>query len=191
MIDGIVLAAGFSRRIVRFKPAIELLGVSILERCIRNMLPVCDRIVVVIGYQYDKIGDITCDIPNVTLTRNESFKTGMFSSVQCGVREVRGERFFIIPGDQPVVKTETFRRLLSVNGDIIIPRYNGKKGHPVLIDNRLIPEILAMSPTGTLRDFIHAKPCTIIDVEDPGIGMDIDTRDDLKRIDHYIREEMN
>jgi molybdenum cofactor cytidylyltransferase len=189
-VDGVVLAAGFSQRAGRFKPILDLLGVPVLERCIRNMSPVCDYIIVVGGHRIEEIVKITRHLPKVTVVKNEFFEQGMFSSVQCGIRSVKGDRFFIIPGDQPVVKTETFIQLMSVDGEIVIPRYNGKKGHPVLFDSRLIPEILALSPTAILRDFIHSKTSAVVDVEDPGIGMDIDTNEDFKRVERYIQEKM-
>ncbi|RKY58800.1 MAG: nucleotidyltransferase family protein [Candidatus Neomarinimicrobiota bacterium] len=189
-IDGVVLAAGYSKRVGQFKPALLLDGKPILERCIENMQPVCDRIIVVGGYKIREIAGLIQHLPDITLVENKNFEDGMFSSVQCGIREVTGDRFFLIPGDQPVIKTETFQRLLDDLGDIVIPRYKGKKGHPALIAGRFIPEILAMPPTATLRDFIHSKENVIVDVDDPGIGLDVDTIEDLKKIERYIKGEM-
>ena len=189
-VDGVVLAAGYSKRVGQFKPALLLDGKPILERCIENMQPVCDRIIVVGGYKIREIAGLIQHLPDITLVENKNFEDGMFSSVQCGIREVTSDRFFLIPGDQPVVRTETFQRLLDDLGDIVIPRYKGKKGHPALIAGRFIPEILAMPPTATLRDFIHSKENVIVDVDDPGIGLDVDTIEDLKKIERYIKGEM-
>jgi len=131
-VDAVILAAGYSSRVGDFKPALNLYGKSILQRCIESMSDFCENIIVVGGHQYDVICDIVRDIPKVKTVKNEHFKLGMFSSVRSGIKEVTSNRFFIIPGDQPVVKKETFKELLDHEGDIIIPRYKGKKGHPVL-----------------------------------------------------------
>lgn len=189
-IDGVVLAAGFSERAGQFKPALDLGGKPLLVRCIESMADVCERIFVVAGFNYAKINELVKNLPNVQTVKNDNFELGMFSSVRRGVREVRGGRFFIIPGDQPVVKPATFRKIADVEAEVVVPRYNGKKGHPVLIESRLIPEILAMPDTAILRNFIHSKAAAIVDVNDPGIGMDVDTLDDYERVKTYFEEEM-
>lgn len=189
-VDGIILAAGFSNRTGQFKPMLDLGGKPILERCINSMAPVCNRIVVVGGYNFDKIKELVCQLPSVTIVKNEVFELGMFSSVQCGIREIKEERFFIIPGDQPLVQIATYQKMLAVDADIVVPRYKGKKGHPVLFRHHLIKEILAMPDTAILRDFIHSKEVTIVDVDDPGIGMDVDTLADYEKIKTYFDEEM-
>jgi len=189
-IDGVILAAGFSERAGQFKPALDLGGKPLLVRCVESMTDVCDRIIVVAGFNFDRITELIGHLAKVSVVINEKYELGMFSSVQCGIHEVTGKRFFIIPGDQPVVKTDTFRQLLAVDDDIVIPRYNGKKGHPVLFKSHLIPEILAMSDTAILRDFIHSNEAIIIDVDDPGIGMDVDSLQDYEKVKAYYQKEM-
>ncbi|MBN2602399.1 MAG: nucleotidyltransferase family protein [Candidatus Marinimicrobia bacterium] len=189
-IDGVILAAGYSERMGLFKPALDIAGKPLLIRCIDSMAAISDRIIVVGGFNSEKIIELVNQTPKVVIVKNEYFQQGMFSSVRRGIREVQGDRFFIIPGDQPAVKTETYQKLLAEKGDIVIPRYNGKKGHPVLFNSQLIPEILIMPDTVTLRDFIHSKKATILDVDDPGIGLDVDTLADYEKIKLYFTEEM-
>jgi len=189
-IDGVILAAGFSERAGQFKPALDLAGKPILVRSIESMTDVCDRVVLVAGFNFDRIIELVDDLPNVSVVKNDNFELGMFSSVRCGIREVTANRFFILPGDQPVVKPATFRQIAGIDADIIVPRFNGKKGHPVLFDSRLIPEILAMPDTAILRDFIHTKETYILDVDDPGIGMDVDTMEDYQKIQTHFTGEM-
>jgi len=189
-VDGVILAAGFSERTGQFKPMLDLGGKPILERCIDSMTPVCNRIFIVGGYNFDKIKELACHLPNVTIVKNDVFELGMFSSVKTGIREIKAERFFIIPGDQPLVHIATYQKMLAVDTDIVIPRYKGKKGHPVLFRRHLIEEIIAMPDTAILRDFIHSKKVTIVDVDDPGIGMDVDSLEDYEIVKTYFKEEM-
>ena len=189
-VDGVILAAGFSRRMGQFKPALPIKDKPLLERCIENMQPVCNRIIVVGGYNFLKTAELTQPLSGVTLVKNEHFEKGMFSSVQSGIRAVNAGRFFLLPGDQPAVKTKTFREMLAIEGDIVVPRYRGKKGHPVLFAAHLAPDILALPETAILRDFIHSRAATIVDVDDPGIGMDIDSMQDYLVIKQYFIENM-
>jgi len=153
------------------------------------MTSVCNRIIVVGGYNYDKIKEIVADIPNVEFCHNKNYEMGMFTSVKRGIHEIKTERFFIIPGDQPLVQAETYQKMLAVDADIVIPRYKGKKGHPVLFQSHLIEEILAMPDEACLRDFIHSKNAVCIDLDDWGILLDVDNPADYKTVKKYFEKE--
>ncbi len=188
-VDGIILSAGYSERAGNFKPALDLCGKPILLRTIESMLELCENIIVVGGHKFEKLSAIITETPKVKLIKNEKFELGMFSSVRAGIKHVRSDYFFIIPGDQPVVKITTFQALLNHANDIVIPRYKGKKGHPVLFDAKLIPEILSWPDTEILRNYIHSKEkVEIIDVDDAGIGLDVDTAEDHENIKKYYKK---
>jgi molybdenum cofactor cytidylyltransferase len=187
--EGVILAAGFSERAGQFKMTLPLGDRTILEMCIKGMISVCDRTIVVGGYNYDKIKEIVADIPDVEFCYNKNFEMGMFTSVKRGIREIKAGRFFIIPGDQPLVKPDTYRMLLAVDADIVIPRYKSKKGHPVLFQSHLIEEILAMPDEAILRDFIHSKNAVCIDLDDRGILLDVDNPADYKTVIEYFKKE--
>ncbi|MCD6233956.1 MAG: nucleotidyltransferase family protein [Candidatus Marinimicrobia bacterium] len=188
MIEGVILAAGFSQRAEAFKPALLLNGKPLIRHCIDSMRSVCDRIIIVGGHAFETLRDLCVGDSDLLLVFNEKYELGMFSSVQCGLRAVKGEKFFLVPGDQPVVKPDTFRQMLKAEGTLIVPRYKGKKGHPVLFTSSHIPGILSLPENSILRDYIHSRDVTLLDVDDPGIGMDVDNPDDLKKIQTYIRE---
>lgn len=187
-VDAVILAAGYSSRVGDFKPAMDLFGKSILQRCIESMSDFCEHMIVVGGHQVEIIRELTKELPKVKVVKNEHFDLGMFSSVRRGIQEVSSDRFFIIPGDQPVVKKETFKFLLEADGDIVIPRYKGKKGHPALFDSKLATEILSWDNTEILRNYIHSKEkVLIVDVDDAGIGLDVDTLEDYEKIKTYYK----
>jgi molybdenum cofactor cytidylyltransferase len=58
----------------------------------------------------------------------------------------------------------------------------GKKGHPVLFRDTVIPEILALPDDAILRDYIQAKGFTTIEVKDNGILLDLDTPEDYETL---------
>ena len=188
-VDGVILAAGYSSRAGDFKPGLDLCGKSILQRTVESMSDLCENIIVVGGHQYDVICDIVKDMPKVKTVKNEHVELGMFFSVKTGIKAVESNRFFIIPGDQPLVKTETFKTLLEHHDDIVIPRYNGKKGHPALFNSELISEVLSWADTEILRNYIHSKSQVgIVDIDDPGIGLDVDTAEDHEKIIKYYKD---
>ncbi len=187
-VDGVILAAGYSSRAGDFKPGLDLCGKTILQRTIDSMSEFCEHIIVVGGHQFDVIHDIVSGIPKVKVVKNTHVELGMFYSVKTGIAEVSSERFFVIPGDQPVVSSKTYKTLIGYNVDIVIPRYLGKKGHPVLFNSKLIPEILMWDDSEILRNYIHSKEqVKLVDVNDPGIGLDVDTSEDYQKIKAYYK----
>lgn len=188
-VDGIILSAGFSERAMDFKPALDIFGKPLLVRTIESMFHLCEKIIVVGGHNFSKLSEVVQGIPKIQLINNDRFELGMFSSVRAGIQHVESNHFFIIPGDQPVVKTETFKLMLEYNDNIVIPRYKGKKGHPVLFNSSLVNEILEYPDTEILRNYIHSKEVKIIDVDDPGIGMDVDTPEDYQQVLKYYEEK--
>ncbi|MEA2077409.1 MAG: nucleotidyltransferase family protein [Candidatus Marinimicrobia bacterium] len=188
-VDGVILAAGYSKRTGDFKPGLDLCGKPILIRTIESMFELCEKIIVVAGHKYENIYSLVSGIPKLKVVKNEHFELGMFSSVRIGLKEVQSNRFFILPGDQPAVRTQTFQTLLDIEDDIVIPRYKGKKGHPALFNSRLIPEILSWPDSEILRNYIHSKnKVKIIDIDDPGIGLDVDTAEDHEKIIKYYKD---
>ena len=87
----------------------------------------------------------------------------MFSSVLRGVKET-SEDFFLIPGDCPFVKKETYLSLLKGKEDIRVPSYKGEDGHPIYISKRYKNELLSTSLDCNLKLFRDSKKYEIIDV---------------------------
>ena len=57
-----------------------------------------------------------------------------------------------------------------------MPRFDGRRGHPIWFSRELIPEFLALPETGAARDVVrgHAAETQFLDMDDPGILADID-----------------
>jgi molybdenum cofactor cytidylyltransferase len=188
-VEGVVLAAGLSTRSGQFKMTLPLGPKTVLEHAIESMSPFVERVIVVTGWQAERLRALLAGRADVTLVHNERFREGMFSSVCAGVAQVRAGRFFLLPGDQPLVPAEVYARLLSVDGTVVLPTYGGKKGHPVLLDRSLVPEILAQPAGTTLRDVIHRAGYTAIEVGEEGILIDLDTAEDYAAILDRVRAQ--
>lgn len=181
-IEGIILAAGLSTRAGTNKLILDIHGVPVIERCLLSMYDYCSRIIVVGGHKVDDIYSITKKYPKIDLAYNQDYLSGMFGSVQTGLRFLEGDRFFLTPGDYPMINKTTYEEMLKINDDIVIPMHNGKKGHPVLMNTSLVDEIINDSNINSLRDYIGKKGSTTLNVIDPGILIDVDTIEDYHNI---------
>lgn len=179
--EGIILAAGYSSRAGVNKLLLDLRGRSVLERCIESMSPFCTRIIIVGGHRIEELQAVLTTSSCLEIVFNPSFSQGMFSSVQKGISQVREEKFFLCPGDYPLIKKQTYMELLSAQGPIAVPTYQGRPGHPVLIAGSFIRDILG-GGYSCLRDFIKVNNPQFIDTMDPGIHIDIDTLEDYQNI---------
>lgn len=186
-VDGVLLAAGRSSRAGTFKMEALLGGKPLLEWSLETLAAVCERIIVVTGFAAEKVRRLAAGRPGVEVVVNEDYALGMLSSIQTGIRLVRAPRFFLLPGDMPMVKTEVYRQLLPCGAEIAVPAHRGRRGHPVLISSRLIPEILAEPAVSSLGRFIALRTAETIDVDDPGILADLDDQADMKKMDALLR----
>lgn len=182
MTEAVVLAAGKSTRTSWYKMTLPLGHKHIIDHTTDALLQVCNRVIVVTGHNAHECKQALQHKQGVDLVHNPDYEKGMFSSIQRGVSALKGDTFFVLPGDQPLIMPDTLRQLLAAYGTIINPAYRGKKGHPVLFRNNSRKGILDMPSNAILRDFIHNRKSEVIEVNDPGILLDIDTDADYERI---------
>lgn len=180
-VEGIVLAAGFSSRAGTNKLLLDWEGKSILERCLESMSQVCSRIIIVGGYRVKELEASLKPAPHLEVVFNQDFTEGMFSSVKKGIEQIREERFFLCPGDYPLIKKQTYIDLIAEEDDIIIPTYQGRSGHPVLISSCHI-QTIRYGGFCCLRDFVKSSNPSFLEVSDQGILMDVDTMQDYERL---------
>jgi molybdenum cofactor cytidylyltransferase len=144
-------------------------------------------ITVVLGHRADSIASLM-EGRGVRLAVNDRYDEGMFSSIQTGVAKIsRTQRaFFLLPVDIPLVTPETLAALISAfrEGEIDVcrPCFRGRHGHPPLISTALIPAIVDFERPGGLRALLAQYTTRTADVavDDPGILLDLDTRDDYE-----------
>ena len=186
----VVTAAGSAERFGGKKLLAPVNGEPLLDHTIRSLLDggVTEVIVVVSA---DARRELARDVSamndaHVRVLENADPSRGMFSSIQIGVAEATGDALLVLPGDMPFVRPETVRAVIAKYRErpaIVSPRYNGKRGHPVVMPLSLRDEIAATAPTANLHDVIHHHQDERVDleVEDAGVNRDVDTRADLER----------
>jgi molybdenum cofactor cytidylyltransferase len=179
-VEAVILAGGYSSRARAFKMELLLNGKAILQHVIEVFLPICKRIIVVCGYQQERVVALTEKYgEQVEVVYNEDYPKGMFSSVKKGIKQVNSPRFFLTPGDYPLISLQICKSLLEHRGDFVKPSYQHKGGHPILLPYSCIDEILGESDNSNLKDYLQRQIIHYVEVEEEGVLIDVDTREDL------------
>ncbi len=186
MIEGVILAAGRSRRASVFKPAHVHRGRPLLQHAVDRMLPWCERVLVVAGHRLGEVAALVAGVPRVELLINPDPDSAMFASVRIAASALSAgaDGFFVLPADCPLVDAEVYDSLLDtfVAHDMarpVIPEHAGRGGHPVLLPAAARIAILDAFPQVTLRDVLQDLHAMRLPVTDPAVLMDLDTPDDL------------
>ncbi len=181
MTQAIILAGGFSSRAGMNKMTLPFRGKPLIGHAVACVAPFVDQIIVVTGRYHDDIVEVLSAYPNVTFVRNPLFEKGMFDSIKCGVGAASGD-MLILPGDMPLIRPETVDALLRGTGDIRVPAYRKQTGHPIFLAARLRTRLLAADDSDDLRRFRDRIGCTVVQTDDPGILVDIDSIDDYRKL---------
>jgi CTP:molybdopterin cytidylyltransferase MocA len=190
-VNGLILAAGLSSRMGDFKPLMPFKGKTIIESTIDSMLTAgVNQIVVVLGYRGKDIESVLHKHygTEIISTYNSHYETtDMLSSIKCGLKAMPDcTSFFLLPGDMPFVKKDTFLKLFNAKPpgipSIVFPTLTGHRKHPPLIDSYFLNTILQFQEEGGLRMlWNHLKDSIIyVPVEDEGVWIDLDTRKDYE-----------
>ncbi|WP_431025409.1 nucleotidyltransferase family protein [Halomonas sp. H5] len=100
--------------------------------------------------------------------------------------DLEAEALAVVLGDMPGVAATTYAGLVgaAASGRIVRPGYHGRPGHPVLFGRDFWPALARLAGPKGARDVIaahHSALCRI-EVDDPGIRIDVDRPEDLARL---------
>jgi CTP:molybdopterin cytidylyltransferase MocA/HD superfamily phosphohydrolase YqeK len=125
-------------------------------------------------------------------------KTDMHKSIQLGLRALlestrQIDAAFILPGDMPGISPKTFTALIQkwqkAKPPVLVPKYRGSRGHPLLISNACFECILdATENVGGLQESLKGFEWQEHEVDDPGIMLGANTPEDLSQLDSYLRK---
>ena len=187
MISAVLLAAGKSERMGKFKQLLPIGSKTFVETCVDNLLASrADEVIVVTGYNQAAVSEVLAGRP-VRIVNNPDFESGMASSIKRGVDEVAAaaRAFMIALADQPLIGPDVLNQIISQYEDsaslILIPTYLGRRGHPILLDSSLKGEVLSMDPHVGLRQVTHKHEHQIVylEVGTSSVLTDFDLPEDL------------
>jgi len=179
----IVLAAGFSSRMVEFKPLLPLAGAMALERSIGLFRAASiAEVIVVLGHRADELQSLV-ERSGARAIVNKQFEQGMYSSIVTGCRALPAwvEAAFVLPADTPLVRPATIRQLAESwalrRAGILYPVFDGHRGHPPLIVRAILDEVARGQVEGPLNSVLalHESDAVNLQVADQCIHRDMDT----------------
>lgn len=165
----------------RPKAFLPFRGGTFLSRIVDTLAPYCSPVIAVFGFDAERL--MAFAPGGVLAVENPDYERGMLTSLQAGLRAVPADSdavmFTLV--DHPAIAASTVNALISralnqSDASIVIPRFAGKRGHPVLIRGSIMAEFLNEPITSKVRDVIdrHVAEIVYLDVDDPGISDDID-----------------
>jgi molybdenum cofactor cytidylyltransferase len=191
-ISALLLAAGMGERMGGAKQLLSLGEQRMVEASLHNLLASrVDEIVVVLGFAADEIRPFVQGKERVRVTVNPRFREGMSTSIHEGVQGVdsRARGILIALADQPFIPPEVIDQLIErfATGEkgIVLPVYEGKRGHPVILRREAYePELLALQGDVGAREIVQNHPEDVLEVEvaSPGVVVDIDEPEDYQRV---------
>ena len=194
-IGALVVAAGMSKRMGDFKPMLNIGSISVAQRVVATLSQAgVSKLVMVTGYNAT-ILERHLSGNGIIFIRNENYEnTQMFDSVKIGLEYLydKCDKVLFTPVDVPLFTAKTVKAILDSGGDLACPMCEGKQGHPILIANRLIPEILNDCGEQGLKGAMDrcSTPLVRIDVDDYGTVHDADTPEDFSALVEYHNSQL-
>ena len=188
-LDGILLAAGESRRMGYPKALLTVDGQTFIEKISATMLAVVPRLVVLLGAHADRIRRAIPRDDRIVIVENPNYSRGQLSSLKIGLDAVQSDAAGAIVhlGDHPMVRVESFRAVVDsyerTRQPIVVARSSGQRGHPVIFDRSIFFELQTAPEGEGARHVVnaHASRVEYVDLDDPGVNLDLDTPADLAR----------
>jgi molybdenum cofactor cytidylyltransferase len=195
-VSGLLIAAGLSSRMGKPKALLLQHDLPFAIVILKKMILVCDNIVVVLGHSAEKIKkELQVFINNseelkssIKFVTNEQFKKGMFSSLKCGLNEVKNSEWllyhFVDQPGLPKIFYQEFTNQIDNEHDWIQPAYKNEKGHPLLLHKSIFNSILELPDDSSLKEISKNSSVRkkLWDCNHKEILQDIDYPSDLKQL---------
>lgn len=188
-IGGLVLAAGESARMGQDKALLRYRGRTFLETIVSKLGQAgIRRIAVVLGHHAEAIRQ-AADLSAVEVVTNRDYRRGQTSSLLVGLAALQKstddasetlDGVVLCLVDHPAFKPATVTALLTAfartQAPVVVPVFEGRRGHPVLIARALFESLRALGPDQGANNVICAwrEGTEQVEVADPGILVDVD-----------------
>ncbi len=194
-----ILAAGYSSRMDDFKPLVLYDQKPFIEHIINKLAAVCDEILIVTGFNRYVLEDSVKAIYNgrpilkkIDFVHNKDFAKGMFSSVQVGLKELfpemqKDDYVMLHLIDQPHIPEAVYEKLVlearSSTRKVILPSYEKKAGHPIMLSKSVVEKIIDTPVSDNLRNILRNfhDEISYIEILDESIVQDVNTQEERER----------
>lgn len=191
MIAATILAAGASSRMGQPKALLMFRGRTFLESVLDASRAVgVKHPIVVLGDDADKILAKN-ELHGVKVIRNEEITAGPIGSIRAAIHQVIDhpvDAMLVWPVDMPHVAISTVELLIdrfrSSHRPIVVPVFDGRRGHPVLFGRAVFQELLEVPDGEGAHSVVRADPSRVeeVIVEDSAVVEDLNTPEDYQAL---------
>lgn len=190
MLAALILSAGASRRMGRPKALLPYREGTFLEHLIevtRNPRISITR--VVLGAGAENI-QTAAKLDSSIVVLNPDWEQGQLSSICAGIRNLQGieiDGIVLCPVDHPLVSarlvSELVEKFYKEKKAIVLPTYQGRRGHPAIFSSALFGELLAAPAEMGARAVVWAHAADVLEVptDEEGVVLNLNDPDMLKR----------
>lgn len=178
MIGALILAAGAGRRIGGGKPGRMLGGRPLLGHVLDRAAAAGLPRLVVVGAD----GEATAALVATAGARSvfaADHDDGIAASLGAGVRAAPADwsGLLVLLADMPFVEPPTLQCLaaaLAAGAGAVVPVHAGRRGNPAGFARRYFAALTQLSGDVGARGLLRSVPCEEVEVDDPGVHIDID-----------------
>jgi molybdenum cofactor cytidylyltransferase len=142
-------------------------------------------VLVVVGYRGDEVRAALAD-RDVVVVDNPEWEEGIASSLRAALTTLLPMEdvtaVAIGLADQPLVDSDVYEALTAHGDAMVVPHYDGQPGNPVKLARSLWSEALELRGDVGARALARDRVVTWIDCTGTGSADDVDTLEDLERL---------
>jgi molybdenum cofactor cytidylyltransferase len=183
-----------------FKPLLPFGAQTVIETCVGNLLAAgVGEIVVVVGHRAEEVRAHLSHLP-VRFALNDRSGSEMGVSIARGVEELSfgdddaaaSGAVMIALADYPAVTAGEIGEVIAAHrrtgARIVVPQWQGRGGHPVLVGGSLRASLLNLDEAGGLRALFdaHAGEVLRLPVASEYVARDMDTWEDYRALHEEI-----
>ena len=190
MLAAAILAAGESRRMGTPKALLPYQGQTFVEHWVEAVHhPRIGVTRIVLGAGAEEIQAKLRVNPGFIVV-NRDWDHGQLSSMQAAIRSLplgETEGIIFCPVDHPLVSAHLVAQLIekfdSSGMPIVVPTFNGCRGHPVIFRATLYDELLAASPEVGARQVVwaHARDMIEVPTSEEGVIVNLNDPEGLRK----------
>ena len=117
---------------------------------------------------------------------------GMGYSIAAGVAaRPQAHGWLVLPGDMPLVRPATLLTVANglANNPVVYAQHRGRRGHPVGFGAELFSELVQLTGDEGARRLSARYPSAGLEVDDPGVLIDVDTEADLAAVRRALKAD--
>jgi molybdenum cofactor cytidylyltransferase len=190
LLAAVILSAGASSRMGRPKALLPYREGTFLEHLIQvTRHPRIGPTRIVLGAGAQVIRTIANLDPSVVVL-NPEWEQGQLSSIRAGLRSLEGietDGIVLCPIDHPLVSarlvSDLVERFYEEKKAIVLPTYNGHRGHPAIFSSALYGELVAAPDEKGARSVVWSHAADILEVstDEEGVVLNLNDPDMLRR----------